>query len=467
MAYTGAAVSLVRDRALRVPTSEWRSADSTSALSFWPPGYPVAIAVPVALGVSPVQGGRIVNVVAAAVSAAALVGLVGGVVGVPAGVAAALVVFATPAVGDVHLSVLSEPLLIALLLLVLWAMVGARERVWLLGVLGAACVMVRYAGAAAAAAATVWVLLDRRQSDRLRVIRAAPVALLPAVTAVWWVVRTALAHDRHGAPRIAVYGGWRATLAEGWDTISGWLVPSVAPGVLRSAIAVAFAIVLAAFVLAAARDARVTGRRHRAVRGVGLLLGAASLLVACYCAVVVAARAFVGGGIPFDGRILAPLIVLLEVMAVTGIAYWWRAFHRPMRILVGAVALAWVGASTMVTVGDAVYATTEGSDLAERSWRDSPMLAWVRANGAGHALYSNWPPAVYFHAGRPARELPDSDDVREGALADFASTLAARNGLVVGFDVRNPDVLPPDSLARLAGLREVVRFADGAVWSAP
>jgi len=398
-----------------------------------------------------------------------IVVVVAAAAGTPAGAIAALVVFATPAVADVHLSVLSEPLFLALWLLALWAMLAARDRLWLLALLGAAAVMVRLAGAAVPAALVCWTLGDERDRYRpqTRYRRAALVGALPAIALIAWVVRTALAVDRHGTPHVRVYGAWGGTLAQAGTTLASWLVP-LAPGGLGQRIAaILVAAVLIAFVVSAARDASGTGARyHRTPDRITTLLAPAMLLGGWYIIVVVAARAFVGGGIPLDGRILSPLLVLAELVVVAAVAHWWRAYHTPMRVLIGVLAASWIGAAGIATARDAIDATTDGSDFASSEWRDSPLVAWVRAHGGGHPLWSNWPPALYFHAGRMARLLPDSDAARQGALPRFRAMLAARRGLLVGFDERSPDVIAPDSLAHLLGLQQVVRVSGGAVWAA-
>lgn len=486
MAYTGAATSLVEHGTLRVPTGEWDRADSTSALSLWPPGYPAAIAVPMYSGLSAVQSGRWINVVAAGVTALAVGALVATVAGTGGGLVAVLVVFATQAVFDVHLSVLSEPLFIALMLLTLTAMVLARDRLWLLAILATATVMVRYAGAAAPAAVVSWTLLDSHYDMRRRLRRAIGVALLPALALGAWFVRTALRPDRHATPDLAVYGNWGEALSQARDTIGAWLVPVIPPGTLRRVIAIAVIVALVVFVITAARDAsnghggsrmssrtRVrAGSRTRSRTPASMphtellpvLIGAAMLLAVWYVIVVLASRAFVGGTIPLDWRILAPLIVLLEVMAVASIAHWWHAYHRPLHVVIGIVAVAWLAAAGVVTFNDAQWAATEGSDFAASEWRNSPLVAWVRANGRGHPLYSNWPPALYFHAHRIARELPDSTAVAD--LPEFAATVRKGHGYIVAFDAPSPDVIPPDSLAARLHFERVVRTSDGTVWRA-
>lgn len=465
MAYMGAATSLAHDGRIRVPTAKWNRPDSTSSLSLWPPGYPAAMALPVYFGASPVQSARLINVISAGVIAAAIVLLVAVPLGLPAGVTAALVVFATQAVFDTELSVLSEPLFIALMLLFLLVMVHARDRLLLLGVLSTAVVMVRYAGAAAPVAAVIWTVLDRRHDLRTRARRAIAVGVIPFIALIVWFARTATVTDRHATPKLALYGGWGATMMQARDTIAEWLVPLLPDGSVQRILALLVFVALAVFILTAARDTGANRLRRLRVAGVSTLIGAASLLGACYIIVVLVSRAFVGGTIPLDWRILAPAIVLAEIAAVTAVGYWWRAYHFPAHAAILVAGFVWLGAAATATINDGIFATTEGSDFAGTSWRTSPLIAWVRANGKGHPLYSNWPPALYFHAQRIARELPDSADARD--VSGFAEQLRADHGYVVGFDEPSPDFVSPEILARLIGLRLLVHTSDGAVWAAP
>ena len=464
MAYMGAATSLAHEGRIRVPTAEWDRPDSTSSLSLWPPGFPAAIALPVYFGASPVQSARWINIVSAAVIAGAIVILIASPLGLPAGVIGALAVFATQAVFDTEISVLSEPMFIALMLLFLVAMVHARDRLLLLGVLSTVVVMVRYAGAAAPAAAVIWMLLDSRRDLRTRLRRAIAVALIPFLALVAWFARTAMVPDRHATPKLELYGGWGATIVQARDTIAEWLAPLLPDGTVQRMLALLMVLALIVFIATAASDTGADRLRRLRVAGVSTLINAVSLLGACYIVVILASRAFVGGTIPLDWRILAPLIVLVEIAAVTAVGYWWRAYHFPVHAAILVVGMVWLGATATATVNDAIFATTEGSDFADASWRTSPLIAWVRANGKGHPLYSNWPPALYFHAQRIARELPDSAD--SGDVNGFAEQIRADHGYVVGFDEPSPDFISPRTLARMIGLREVVRTSDGAVWTA-
>ena len=464
MAYMGAATSMVHQGRMRVPTAEWDRPDSTSTLSLWPPGFPAALALPISLGASPIQSARWINIISAAVIAGTIVLIVASPLGLWAGVIAAAIVFATPAVFDTNISVLSEPLFIALMLLLVAAMVHARDRLILLSALATAVVMVRYAGAAAPAAVVVWTLLDSRRDWRSRVRRAMIVALLPLIAIAAWFGRTAIATDRHATPKLKLYGNWGGTLIQARDTFAEWLAPLLSDGTLQRFIAAIVAIALAGFIIAAASDTAGSRLRQLRVSGVATVLGATSLLGGLYIVVVLASRAFVGGTIPLDWRILAPLIVLIEIAVVTAIGYWWRAYHFPVHATIAVLGLIWFIATVTVTANDAIYAGTEGSDFAGSKWSQSPLTAWVRDHATGRPLYSNWPPALYFYAHRIARELPDSTDQQD--VSGFAEKIRVNHGYVVGFDERSPDFMSPETLARELGLHQVVRTADGTVWTA-
>lgn len=465
LGYIGAARSLAHHGTFRVPTGSWSDDDSTTSLSLWPPGYPSAIALPVAFGYPAIQSARAVNMLAAAVSAAAMFALVSGVAGIGAGVLAVLTLFVTPAIVDVHLSILSEPLFLAVLLVTLYVMAYARARVFVLSVLATIAVMVRYVGGSVPAAVVCWALVDGRLSMGHRVKRAVLSVILPALVLGAWLGRTATVQDRHGTPHLYVYGHWGTTLSQAGATFAQWLAPAM-DGTGQVVLAGVFGVVLLLIIITTARDVAPSRARLALAERESQLLGAAALLIGWYLAVLCAARLFVGGTIPFDWRILSPVIVLLEVMVMVSLAHWWRATHRPVRVVIAVVGVVWIVSAAATSVDDIMAAVTDGSDFASTDWRDSPTLAWVRAHGEGHTLYSNWPPAVYFHTGRIAREIPDSLEVRH-ELGDYAETMRDSKGLLIGFREWSPDVVAPDSIAKLLNMREVARFDDGTVWAMP
>jgi hypothetical protein len=188
---------------------------------------------------------------------------------------------------------------------------------------------------------------------------------------------------------------------------------------------------------------------------------AAVLLGACYLGLVLASRLFADPGIPLDDRLMAPLLVLLEVAMVLIVAPAWRGWPHAAKVLVTALVIIWWGAALRVSVTSARYARQTGNDFAEDCWRDSPLSAWVRANGGRHALYTNVPEALYFHAGRLSRELPEEHDPK--TLAAFGDTLVRRDALVIAFDETCGNVTKLDSVLVRLPLREVAALPTGRV----
>jgi hypothetical protein len=472
--YMGAAESVAAHLEYRVPTADWASADSTSALAHFPPGFSTALALPVRLGLAPMQAARLVEALAAAVTVTVLVLLVSGATTPLAGIFVAVALFAIDAMHEVHVSVLSEPLFLACLALTLAAMVYAPDRPLRAGVPAALGALTRYAGISLVGAVALWQLLQRAPlATRLR--RAA-VAVLPALVLQGaWVLRTRRMAGPTAIRRFAVYtSGLRATLAQGGATLAGWLVPDpdapLEPMSHHGWLALAVGVVLLVVVVAGARRAWRLARSTRASDpapspDAWRLIMASLVLMACYVSVVFASRLLADPGVPLDNRLLAPVLLLATTIAATTIALWWRAVHSMLaRVAVAGALLGWWAASAAVTYDDAEYALEQGSDFAGEQWRRSELLAWARTDGAAHPLYTNWPPAMYFHLHRPSRLVPLRNDAR--ALAAFPDTLRARNGRAVVFEVPGVEYATAEQLAGVRGLRVVARLEDGVVLAA-
>jgi len=477
LAYVGSAESFARHGQFRIPTAHWDSGDSTSALSHFPPGLPIAVAVPVRMGMDPVQGSRLVSATAAFVTVATLAFLVGEATAPLAGILLATALFGMSATYVVHVSVLSEPLFLAFLALTLAAMVRRDEKPWLAGLWAALAALTRYAGISAVGAAALWSVARRGTIGEQA--RRGMWALLPAaVLQGLWFVRTKLVASASSIRELALYGNLGKSIHEGATTLTSWLVPD-ADGALDPADAMphrrAIAAVAGALLVVVVLTGTVRAlRRHRTGRtGAGddasdptaalRLLAASTLLVACYLALLIVSRLIADPGIPFDERILSPVIVLGTTIAATGIALWWRSTRAelPKIALCGALLGWWFGAASTTWV-DASYVMAWGSDFGGDQWHRSELLAWARAHGHGHPLYSNWPIVPYFYLGRPARDVPRLNETAQ--LGQFADSLRAHDGRVLAFDVPGIEYVPVDTLAKVPGLRLITRLHDGAVF---
>jgi hypothetical protein len=280
-------------------------------------------------------------------------------------------------------------------------------------------------------------------------VRAATAALPAIVLQGLWVLRTVHRAGPSAIRQLSLYGEIASTLREGWRTASAWLVPG-----MGEAWGIFVAAGVAVLIVVAIQESRPLRERQAPAM-------AAVLLAACYLGLVLASRLIADPGIPLDDRLMAPLLVLLEVAMVLVVAPAWQGWPRAARVLVAVLVTLWWGAALRMSILSARYATQTGNDFAEDCWRDSPLAAWVRANGEGHALYTNVPEALYFHARRLSHELPDEHDPK--TMASFADTLVRRNALVIAFDETCGVVTNLDSVLARLPLHEVVSVPTGRV----
>lgn len=474
LSYLGAAESIVAHGTWRIPTAKWASADSTAPLEHFPPGFSTALALPVKLGMAPPQAARLVEALCAAITTTVLVLLVSGATTPVAGILLAVALFATPAMYEVHVSVLSEPLFLACLALTLAAMTGAPDRPLRAGIPAALSALTRYAGMSCVGAVAIWSLLQR--APLATRIRRAIVATLPALVLQGaWVLRTRHAAGPTAIRKFAVYTtDLGATFAQGARTLGLWLVPdpdaALDPQPYHRLLVVAAAVVLLLVVGGGVRRAwmhraAVRDDRQRPAVDPRRLLDASGVLLACYLGLIFVSRLLADPGIPFDDRLLAPALLLVMTIVATTFALWWRAAHTEIvRIAVCGALLGWLAASASVTAVADQYIRTWGSDFAGEQWRRSELLEWARTTGASVPLYSTWPAAVYFHLHRPARQVPLRNDA--SGIAAFPDTLRVRGGRVLLFDVPDPEHVPPNALLASPRLRVVIRLKDGVVLAA-
>lgn len=456
--YMGAAESFAHGQGLRIPTADWFTPQPSAPLAHFPPGFPIALSIGVAAGAPAPQVARVVNAIAFAVTVGVLAYLVGSSAGMLGAIAIGIAMLVARPIVFVHLSVLSEPLFLALLSLALLAMVK-RAHPLVSGSYGALAVLVRYAGISVSGAVVLWELIQPREwSERLK--RAVLAGIPTLVLFGAWLLRT---HQHRNATirDVGIYGGFGATLAQGARTIAAWLIPtSETAGSWRLAFGAVAAIAIVGLIIGGVRMSRrrVEPRAASAPR----MLAAAATLAVCYVGVIVVSRLVADAGIPFDERILAPLILLVTTMAAVAIGASWTSFGLLLRAGVLVCFAAWIAASALADWDDVSWATSNGSDFAGEDWRASSTIAWVKANAANTPLYANWPAAIYFHVHRAAWLLPDTEDAK--TLRAFGDTLAARHAIAIVFDAPSPDVAPVDTIVRTAELRVLARLSDGVVY---
>ncbi len=457
MAYVGAATSFARGDGLRVPMGKWESRDSTVALTVWPPAFPAAMAAAQSVGIAPLASARIVNALSAAATAAIVVAIFAGAVTPLTAVVGFIAILATPSFVVVHLNVLSEPLFLAGMLLTLYGMVSRRPKIAAAGAVAA--VMTRYAGVAAGAAAAFWFLFlvdgPLRQRIRNATISAAPAAL----SLLLWIAHNSRVAVVQSPIRLAYHAGLSATLRQGIATV----MASLAPGASEWVGILAAGILLIALGVALARPKRHETDAHVGDDSPRIVAAATAILLLSYLGVIVASRMFVGGSIAFDARILAPAVLLGEILVIVIVASPLGRGSIAPRAVSGLLLTIWLIASLRwdgPLVRDSIE---DGNDFAASDWRESPMIQWIAGHSMGQTIYTNWPAAIYFNGRRHTFDIPTT--LAPDSLQLFGKMVRENRGLFAAFNTRNVDYPVSDSIAAGAGLVQIGKFDDGVVWA--
>lgn len=473
--YLSAAESLVHSGQLRVMGAPYSSADSTTPMAQWPPGFAVAVAVPLRAGLGLLSAATLIQMLAGALTAVLTTLLVGRLLGPVWGGAAAMAVLVTPALLGTELNVVSEPLYVAGLAGLLWTMTRRRQRPLLAGLVAAALVLIRYLGVAAVAAAALWAFASPGSSvQRVRRALAAGGPGVVAYAAWGWIVRrsggtiTSAIVDHQISPilraLIGASGAWLAPFTSG----STWLHLAIKVAIVGLA-AGAIVLTMAARPRTSVGAMEGSSDSARWTADVRQLIVAAGLLAACHLAVLLVARV-VTSSVEFSSRTFAPVHYLFTVMGVTAIGATWMASRRA-----GALALAagvvWLGAGVVATGQLLRESRTVGLDHARADERASPTIAWLRAHSTNVPIYTNEPAKVYFHLHRVARSLPWI--VAPDTLERLRQILRRRPGYVVWFAGGQasayvaapllPYAMSFGTLSTRVGLTTAARLGDGVV----
>jgi hypothetical protein len=468
MSYLGAAESMARGEGPLAPFADWSQHASSSRLHHFPPGFSALIAMPTALGMRSVQAARLIEalsagalavlsslIVASCLSAtrAAWPALLGGTM-----------VTITPALVLGDLIVLSEPLFLALYALTWLLMLRAPQRLWALGLVAAGCAMTRYAGVSVVLCVAVWTLA-RPGAPAVRLARAFIVSLPALLCVSLW--RRWAGDFRH----YAWHGtGLRHNLKEAWTTLCDWLVPLPRSGPWTSLFALSLLTLGALLLWAAARrttpnDAAtvVDAEGRLRVPGVALLRSAA-LLVVTYLWVVIASRLGADPDIPFDWRILSPVMLTGELVAVVVFARLWPSCRPSLRLATLFGASLWMVASARASWIHVTNMRAVGACYDAPQWQESSLARWLRAAGNDYELYSNNPAAIWHMTHRSSKLLPETD-VDPMTLRALSERLHARPSAIIDFRADFDGTLAPGVVPASVGLQAVKRLDQASVWT--
>jgi hypothetical protein len=467
MSYLGAAESISRGEGPLAPFTEWSQHASSSRLRHFPPGFSALIAVPTALGMRSAQAARLIEALSGGALAVLSSLIVASCLGAttaawPAVFGGALVVI-TPAIVLGHLIVLSEPLFLALYALTWLLMLRAPQRLWALGLVAAGCAMTRYAGVSVVLCVAVWTLA-RPGAPAVRLARVLKVALPTLLCLSLW--RRWAGDFRHYAWHSV---GLRANLEEAWTTLCDWLVPLPRSGPWRTMFTLSLLMLGASLLWTATRRATpsdtapVVDAAGRLRVPVVALLRAAALLVVTYLCVVIASRLGADPDIPFDWRILSPVMLTCELVAVVVFVRLWPSCKPTLRLATLFGASVWMVASAHASWTHVTGMRAVGACYDAPQWQQSSLARWLRGAGNNYELYSNKPAAIWNISHRSSKLLPESDDPM--TLRALSERLDARPSAIIDFPGDFDGTLAPGVVAATVGLQAVRRLDQASVWT--
>ncbi|MDQ3439643.1 MAG: phospholipid carrier-dependent glycosyltransferase [Planctomycetota bacterium] len=327
---------------------------------------------------------------------------------------AALLVALSGGFQGVHVRMYSEACFVALVLagvaLVYEALarreVGVTHRPWLVAAalaLGAAA-LARYAGMyfIATGAIAIAFLGRWRVGRRVRLADAVIFAAIAALGLGLWFVRNRFVAGQP-ARHLAVHPPGAAQFQQLWAALSAWSFPIGAPAVTGT-LAAAFAVLLV--------TVTVYGLRRRAPIREQFTSGVAGAAMG-YVLFLLVSFTFADAAMPFDYRILIPMLPLIVIALASGASALLRRLARSRPAAArraGAAATLLIATMALLsafTVGQfANNAGTKGLGYAASTWRTSPTLKAVRRLPRECVVWSNAPDAIRLLLGREARPVP-------------------------------------------------------------
>jgi hypothetical protein len=446
----------------------------TPPVGHFAPLFPATLAALDVVGIDPVDGARWLNAV--------LLGAMVLVVGLllrratarwwPALAGGVLVIGATDMLAY-NSSALSDPLFALLSLLAIGALVAYLDerRPFFFGAatsLTALALLTRYVGVALVVTGAVALVAYGAGRRWRRIVEAGlfATALVPVAA---WVLWARSAHPGGSEGEVVFHSFGTGYLERGAGNVIDWIVPESVPwwvGAAALAAVVALTVWLLRSPSAGAPPERV--RSHLPVL-CGLFAGA-------YVIVIVADRLLLDASALPDRRLLLPLhvVAVLGLLALVG-AQLARGALRFVTAgaLIALVILQLGGAAGWVR--DRIDDGGErGGGYTARVWRESPVLATVRALPPGVPVYSNGPDAIWFLTGRATKVLPAEEDYLTGRanpqydqqVAAMSVRLRAGGGLIVYFPmIRSRHSLPTVAdLRRFMPLQQLSSDPVGAIY---
>ena len=447
------------------------------------PAYAWAINLVAATGLDRIMSATVLNAGFLLLNALLVYGLARGYgATVLISTVAAILLLTSPLVFELHVTVLSEPMFIFLMLLTLallslYAGSGALHLLLLAGLVSVLFFLTRFNGAPVWVVGALTALFLGPKHTRTRLIHA--VAFIAAVVLplfVWGLIEARTGGTGLGREFGFLGNATLDVLVQGASSIWVSFFPNVVPDVVKIAASLALIAALAVLVwhmtmrrvVATPRDAADPFAAFPLLAGVYILGHFALLLLSL----------LIEPNLPLKPSYFAPVYTLLVVIGAQYTRYLYLSDAGGARVLrIGLMSFAvLVLASNLARTGKLITEyRAEGIFFASPQWYDSPLVAEINALEPDIFVYTNAPDVVHLLTGYDTEWLPMKFNRRTGKplpdrpyetwLADMQSDLEQGKAVLAFFDrVTWRFYLPTqDELTRTLNLQELVRVQDGTL----
>lgn len=435
----------------------------------WPPLFPAMLAALGLVGIQPIDGARYVNAI--------IFGLIIFTSGQillrhirskNLALLGAVFILLSPPLLSVSVMAWTEPLftLLAILFIIQLGKLLNKRRFsdlfWLAAIAALSCLQ-RYVGIIIILTGFAVILYPNKETNLIqRSKQSLLFGIMSSLPMILWVIRNYLLIGSFAERRPPVEYTLGGNFILTCDTITTWFLPQRIPLGVRSLIA---CIAVLSFAIAFLGSEKIESRPG--IQRIQIWF--AGVFTFLYTVFLIVGATFYAALGPIGERFLAPIYVFVIFMTFIGVdctLQLLKHYRRGKRISLLFV-IAWLSTWSMLSAfrisesvqsrmkdGAGVFTTT--------SWRESPLIDYLRMKPLEGRILSNAPDAIYIFTDMVAQLIPsryaDITEVRKSMSADGPSYL-------VWFEnIDRPHLYSWQELASLFKIRELARFHDGSIY---
>ena len=479
--YIGAARSIAAGQGYRYPA--WTGPGEP--VTHFPPLYSFILALGGAVGIDPLSGARLLNLLLYAANGLFFGSVLlahGGKSGWLPALGTFLLLTSIPML-TIHSMAWSEPLFLLLgflSLLLLAKHIQAKNTLLLVAsaLLAGLALLTRYAGIAIVTSGFISLVIFRTESFRKRLLNGLAYCGLGILPGLVWALRNQWVAGTATNREIIYHPISPSTLANGVKILASWaMVPDSLSTPLLGIVLLALLSGFLAIVFFLMR--KTAYQHHLSLKGLlqripvyHVMLG---VFILVYAGFLILSISFIDANTPMDHRILSPIFW-------GGALLFFSLFMPPVRVELGNFSRVIMIGLVLFSLGYSWLATKfvlngfrEGIGLNSLVWQRSETIAQVKRLPAETPVYSNAAEAVYLHTYHPALRIPREIELvtgqpnpeYESILQNIRSVITEQAGVLAYFDFFQPAGYPTrDELVELLSLRVGMMTADGTIFVA-